>query len=265
MIVVFGNTKGGTGKSTLSVHTTLALISKGYRVVSIDADGDQGTQSRYWENRKIFSQRSQKEIGMPVRTLRFSSRQDLGSVEREMTALSRQKDWDLIVMDTPGYDSPISRYAHSLADVLVTTLNDSTIDLDLLVNIQEPMIPEKLSFSHYANLVWEQRLQKAKQGRTPLQWLVVRNRLHALSSRNQTHMGKILSVLSKRIGFHIGPGITERVVFRELFSYGLTVLDQKHLPTALPASHVFACQEINTLAQQILDLCKWGQGPKACL
>lgn len=261
MIVVFGNTKGGTGKSTLAVHATLSLILKGYRLVAIDADGDQGTMSRYWENRKIFAQRARKNIAMPVRTLRLSNRQELSSVEQEMAKLAQQKDWDLIVIDTPGHDSPLSRYAHSLADVLVTTMNDSTIDLDLLINVQEPMISDKLTFNHYANLVWDQRLQKAKQGLAPMQWLMVRNRLHALSSRNQLFMKEALSDLSKRIGFHLAAGIAERVIYRELFPYGLTVLDQKHLPADLPTSHLAAQQEIDGLTKHILNLCKLGQSP----
>jgi len=250
MIIVFGNTKGGTGKSTLAVHVTVDLLYRGKRVVCMDCDGDQGTLSRYWENRQDFQTRNNKSVPMPMETKRFSPRQDTDAIAAHMVYLkSIQSSWDVLIIDTAGYDSVVSRYAHSLADILITPMNDSAIDLDLLVNIKENAKPGQLPLSHYAHLVWEQRMKKVVEESGTLEWIIVRNRMHSLSSRNQVQLDKILASLSQRIGFHMANSVGERVIFRELFAYGLTVIDQRNSPGKNTAAH----QEINNITERILS------------
>lgn len=248
MIIVFGNIKGGTGKSTLAVHVTVDLLYRGYRVIAIDGDGDQGTFSRYWENRAAFQKNGAQVLPMPLKTVCFSPMQSLESIQSEIESLKNQNHWDMMVIDTTGYDSELSRYAHSLADVLITPINDSAIDLDVLVNIQNTPTQGQLPLSRYATLVWEQRMKKtASEGKT-MQWLVVRNRIHSLSSRNQIQLDKILCALARRIGFDLIDSVGERVIFRELFPYGLTVLDNN----CQGKSHEMACQEIRSITDKAL-------------
>ena len=248
MIIVFGNTKGGTGKSTLAVHVTVDLLYRGHRVIAIDGDGDQGTFSRYWENRAAFQKKGAQVLPMPVKTLSFSPMQSLEGMRDEIESLKNQNHWEIMVIDTAGYDSELSRYAHSLADVLITPINDSAIDLDVLVNIQNTPAQGQLPLSRYATLVWEQRMKKtAREGKT-LQWLIVRKRMHSLSSRNQIQLDKILCALARRIGFELIDSVGERVIFRELFPYGLTVLDKN----CQGASHEMACQEVRHITDKAL-------------
>jgi|LauGreDrversion4_2_1035121.scaffolds.fasta_scaffold779425_1 chromosome partitioning protein len=248
MIIVFGNTKGGTGKSTLAVHVTVDLLYRGHRVVAIDGDGDQGTFSRYWENRNDFQKNGVQVLPMPLKTYRFSPSKPLELMRDEIESLKNQKFWDIVVIDTAGYDSELSRYAHSLADVLITPINDSAIDLDVLVSIQSNPTQGQLPLSRYATLVWEQRMKKTVSEGKTLQWLVLRNRMHSLSSRNQIQLDKILSSLARRIGFDLIDSVGERVIFRELFAYGLTVLDKNKQG----ASHEMACQEIRHITEKAL-------------
>lgn len=246
MIIVFGNTKGGTGKSTLAFHVAVDLLYRGVRLACIDGDGDQGTFSRCWENRQGFQHQTARVLPMPLQTIRLSSGQEGSLLQSRIETLKAQ----VIVIDTAGVDSPLSRYAHSLADVLVTPMNDSAVDLDLLVNIKDTPNAGQLPLSHYSALVWEQRIRKASHGGPPLQWMVVRNRMHMLSSRNQVQLENILSSLARRIGFHLADSVGERVIFRELFSYGLTILDKNQRSP----SHESACLEIKGLTDMILSL-----------
>lgn len=259
MIIVFGNIKGGNGKSTLAVHTAVDLMYRGFPVISIDCDGGQGTLSRYWENRTTFKTlvqskypggiKGQRHIPLPLQTLRFSPKTDTPlHIQGALDGIYSENPQAWIIMDTAGYDSDISRYAHGLADILITPMNDSAIDLDLLVNVNDTQKIGKLPLSHYALLVWEQRMRKASQHGGSLDWMIVRNRMHTLSSRNQQNLTAILTSLSSRIGFHLAPTVAERVIFRELFAYGLTILDHENLPP----SHESAYKEIQNITNFLL-------------
>lgn len=248
-VIVFGNIKGGTGKSTLAVHMSVALLYRGYTVASVDLDGRQGTFSRYLENRKAYCEAIQKPFPTP-RHLRISPvlHEDFTPSREALDTYLSTCGEDIVVVDTAGNDSLLSCYAHSLADILVTPINDSFIDLDMLVNIQPS--DKALPLSRYASMVWEQRMQKAAQQQGSIEWLIVRNRMYSMASKNRLHMEKILKGLSKRIGFHLVGEVGERVIFRELFDSGLTLLDKEEKLTTL--SHVAARQELRILTDALI-------------
>ena len=103
---------------------------------------------------------------------------------------------------------------------------------------------KRLSF--YSELMWETRKTRAKADGVAIDWVVLRNRLHHMEARNQRRVGEALSELSKRVGFRVIPGLSERVIFRELFPSGLTLLDRGHLGE-LGVSHVAARQELREM------------------
>jgi chromosome partitioning protein len=237
-ILVFGNEKGGTGKSTAAMHVIAALLDQGLRVGSMDLDLRQGTLSRYIENRS----QSQRLLKSPdhIRIL-----EDNGHFQDAFERLQQAED--VIVIDTPGYDSPLGQLAHSLADTLVTPINDSFIDLDVLARVDGESLTIKAP-SHYAETVWQQRQQKMlRQKGGTIDWIVMRNRLSHLDARNKRDMEGLLEALSKRIGCRIVPGFGERVIYRELFLKGLTMMDMKG--EELSMSHLAARQEVRTLLE----------------
>ncbi|MEX0922928.1 MAG: division plane positioning ATPase MipZ [Rhodovibrionaceae bacterium] len=257
-IIVLGNEKGGSGKSTTAMHLIVALLQTGKRIGVIDLDARQGTLSRYIENRRAFVTGDGPKLPLPelIRVER-SELQNLGEAkldegERLETALAQLKDCDLVVVDTPGSDNTLSRLGHALADVLVTPLNDSFIDLDLLARI-DPEGNKVLGPSVYSEMVWEQRQNRARAGRPPLDWIVMRNRLAHVDARNKREIGRLLKDLAKRIGFRLAPGFGERVIFRELFPKGLTLLDlrERGAGVELTMSHVAARQEVRQLLDTI--------------
>lgn len=257
-VIVLGNEKGGSGKSTTAMHLIVALLQTGKSVGVIDLDARQGTLSRYIENRRAFASDGGPKLPLPelVRVerselpTRAEARQD--ESERLEAALRELKGCDLVVVDTPGSDSTLSRLGHALADVLVTPLNDSFIDLDLLARI-DPEGNKILGPSVYSEMVWEQRQNRARAGRPPLDWIVMRNRLAHVDARNKREIGRLLDALAKRIGFRLSPGFGERVIFRELFPKGLTLLDLKERGAGveLTMSHVAARQEVRQLLDTI--------------
>lgn len=250
-IIVLGNEKGGTGKSTVSMHILTSLLYQGFKIGSVDVDARQGTLSRYIENRQ---NRINKGLNLPIsdHVPIFKSTKDTVEMaeqeEREKfeEVLEHFKTYDYILIDTPGSDSYLSRLAHSYADTLITPLNDSFIDLDMLVRVDNDSL-DILKPSTYAEMVWEQRKQRAIRKQKPIDWIVVRNRLSHLHSKNKEEMKKVLSALSKRIGFRLTEGFGERVIFKELFLSGLTLVDTKLDNTNLTLSHVAAKQELNNL------------------
>ncbi len=257
-IIVLGNEKGGSGKSTTAMHLAVALLHDGYSVGSIDCDARQGSFTRYVENRKATA--AQMLVPLPLSRHVAVERSAADSAlagrddeaERLSRALAELQDCDFIVIDTPGSDTSLSRLAHTLADTLITPLNDSFLDLDLLGRIDRG--GEKiLKPSVYSEMVWDQRKQRAINRGRPIDWIVMRNRLSSLNANNKRDIGRLLDQLSRRVGFRIAPGFTERVIFRELFPRGLTLLDlsRKDAGVTWRISHVAARQEVRELVAAI--------------
>jgi chromosome partitioning protein len=243
--IVFANEKGGTGKSTTAVHVAIALAYLGCRVAAIDLDPRQRTFHRYLENRTESMRR--RQIDLP--TVRFEVFR--GTTIEELDQLSAQisPDIDFLIFDTPGRDDEFARHVATTADTLVTPLNDSFIDFDLIGQVDaETFKVRRLSF--YAELIWEARKTRAKatiqDNRREMDWVVVRNRTQHIEARNMRRIDNALLELSKRVGFRIAQGLSERVIYRELFPSGLTLLDKGHLGD-LATSHLVARQELRAL------------------
>ena len=254
-IVVIGNQKGGSGKSTTSMHLIVSLLNAGYTVGSIDLDDPQATLTRYLENRRHFIAAQGVQLALPDHQLVKKSIYDNPGIAQNdertrfdaaIAKLSVANDF--VVVDTPGSDSFLSRHGHSYADTLITPMNDSFIDLDLLAKV-EPETYRILYPSAYAEMVWEQKKARALRDGGQIDWIVMRNRLATIGSRNTRAMEEVLAALAKRIGFRLAPGFGERVIFRELFLKGLTLLDMRNSEAGirLNMSHVAARQEVRAL------------------
>lgn len=253
-IIVVGNEKGGSGKSTTCMHVATALARMGHRVGALDLDIRQRSFGRYVENRRAFAKREGVELPTPdLRELPEISPEDLAPNEnpydhRLSAAVSAlEPACDFIVIDCPGSHTRLSQIAHSLADTLITPMNDSFIDFDLLARI-DPETGKVTGPSIYAEMVWNARQLRARAGLKPIDWIVLRNRLGAQQMHNKKKVGDALTQLSKRIGFRVAPGFSERVIFRELFPRGLTLLDLRDVGVeGLNISNVAARQELRDL------------------
>lgn len=253
--IVIGNEKGGAGKSTVAMHLCIGLLRMGMRVGVMDLDVRQRSLARYLENRSRWVRSTGAPLPMPemvridpshARNLDAAEAEEARHFEDSLRRLSQSCDF--IIIDAPGGDTFLSRLAHSSADTLITPLNDSFVDFDLLGDV-DPQSLEVARPSFYAELVWECRKQKAQSSRTPIDWVVMRNRMSPLDARNKQRVGEALDNLSRRIGFRIAPGLSERVIYRELFPMGLSLLDLTDSAASVPftMSHVAARQEIRDL------------------
>jgi len=255
-VIVIGNEKGGSGKSTTVMHLAVSLLRLGKRVTVIDLDARQGTISRYFENRQHHIDKAGLNLPMPeLLTLRP---EDGGGDEEGIEALlagvfeDASDNADVVIVDTPGSDTAMSRLAHSFADTLITPMNDSFIDLDVLGKIDPATMTIK-SPSHYAELVWQQRMVRAKRGQKTADWIVMRNRMGHTDSKNKREIERLVTELAKRVNFRTVPGFSERVIFRELFHQGLTLMDVAEVKgeSALSMSHIAARQEVRALVEAI--------------
>lgn len=260
-VILLGNEKGGTGKSTTALHLIVALLKRGYTVGSIDLDGRQGTLSRYLDRRRSGAERTGRPLLLPRHhriepsKAPFQAAAESENQTRFGQAMAALSDAQLVVIDTPGSDSFLSRLGHARADTLITPLNDSFLDLEVLADLDVPR-RVVLAPSIYSKMVWEQNNKRAAMGRAPLDWIVLRNRLLHVTNRNKSQIAGLLEQLATRIGFRLSPGFGERVVFRELFHKGLTVLDLADADRGQPltGSQTAACREIHGLLSEIGDL-----------
>ncbi len=254
--VVFGNEKGGTGKTTAAMHVAVALARAARRVAVLDLDMRQRSLSRQLENRAEWQTRGAgNALAIPER-LAFSpskaSTLDAAAAEeadRFGQLLGQvEAQYEFIVIDTPGSDTPLSRLAHAAANTLVTPLNDSFVDFDLLARVDPQNFAVK-GPSLYSDFVWECRKKRLLARKPALDWIVMRNRLSSTEARNKRRVSQALDALGERIGFRVASGFGERVIFRELFPMGLTMLDlpQPGLDISLSMSHLAARQEVREL------------------
>lgn len=243
--IVFANEKGGTGKSTTAVHVAIALAYQGARVAAIDLDQRQRTLFRYLENRA----ETERRRGIALPGVRFAVYDGPDTADFDAFCDEISDGFDFLVIDTPGRNDEYAVHAATSADTLVTPLNDSFVDFDLIGQVEgETFKVRRLSF--YAEAIWEARKKRAlatiRDQRRELDWVVVRNRLQHVEARNKRRIDAALKELSQRAGFRIASGLSERVIYRELFPSGLTLLDKGHLGE-LGTSHLVARQELRSL------------------
>jgi chromosome partitioning protein len=240
------------------MHLTVALMNFGQRVATVDLDSRQKTFTHYVENRSAWSKRCGGGLKVPAHFC-VSPGATRGLDENEAIEFARfadavanvERTYDFLIIDTPGADNHLTRLAHSMADTLVTPLNDSFVDFDVLGSI-DPATYAVTGISHYAHMVREARLQRRMVDGARMDWVVMRNRLSALGSGNKERISQGLLELANRIGFRIAEGLAERVVYREFFPRGLTAfddLDERTLGARPSMAHVAARQEVTSLIE----------------
>ena len=255
-VIVVGNEKGGAGKSTLAIHIVCGLLHAGRRVAIIDLDLRQRSMAKFFANRAAWLAGNDQTLPMPIEPdmgdgkalAKADEQQQLARFEAAMT--QARAEADVILIDTPGGDTLLSRTAHGLADQIVTPMNDSFVDFDLLGQI-DPVTLELLKPSIYSESVWEARKHRAiTEGRhATIDWIVVVNRMAVAAARNRQRLEERMEKLARRVGFRIGPGLRDRVIYRELFPFGLSVADLSNdvRSVAVSLAHVAARQEMRNL------------------
>ncbi|MDB5443834.1 MAG: putative chromosome partitioning protein [Phenylobacterium sp.] len=245
-VIVVGNEKGGAGKSTIAIHTAVALLHGGARVATIDLDLRQQSMAHFFAHRRAWLAANRAAAPMP---LEFAVGQGDDTAARFEAAFAQASAAaDFILIDTPGSDTAVSRVAHTRADLIVTPMNDSFVDFDML-GIVDPVTLELTRHSLYSETVWECRKQRAAVDRKMIDWVVLRNRLAPTEARNRRRLDERVQALSRKVGFRVGPGLRDRVIYRELFPFGLTVADLSPSirPVAMSLQHVAARQELRAL------------------
>jgi len=259
-VIVLGNEKGGSGKSTTAIHIIVSLLRDGYRVGAMDLDARQGTLAGTLAARKNFVET--KGIDLPLPEFRAVHRAALDHrLEAEAEETQRfdnafnelvQAGAEIIFIDCPGADTFLSRHGHSQADTLITPINDSFVDFSMLAKV-DPENHDIVNPSIYSEMVWEARKARFSRDRGRMDWIVMRNRLAASEARNKRDVGETLETLAKRIGFRTLKGFGERVIFRELYLQGLTLMDvrEANIGIAMGLSHIAARAEVRALVAAI--------------
>lgn len=242
-VVVVGNEKGGSGKTTIAMHLAIGLLQRGAAVGAVDLDSHQQSLSRYLDNRQMWCRDNDVALAAPEHRLIEQSsqdsrsaayQQDLGALQEELAALGSR--CDIILLDCPAGDGSLSRAAHSLADVLITPLNDSFVDLDPLLQFR-PGVFQVLALGSYFRMLWEIRNERHRSGCPAFDWIVLRNRLSGLADQNKRNLAHVLGKVAPIMRFHLAEGLGERIIFRQLFQQGLTLFDIDEPKTSILSTH----------------------------
>ena len=255
-IITVSNEKGGTGKSTISMHISVLLMQEGFKTAVVDMDGRQGTLSNYIKNRCSFAHQNGINLIVP-QLITVTPRENPAEYanhisEIKMAINELAKSYDAIIIDTPGNKNYLFELSHQLADTLITPISDSFIDLNVLGTIDEEN-PKRQQAGQYAQFVWEIKKYLAQQGKPLLNWIVVGNKISPFNSRNKNLFFEHLQKISKMYGFRVAGNLRDRTIYKEMFPQGLTVLDlnTNNLKSKMTLSHLAAKQEIKSLAEFI--------------
>jgi chromosome partitioning protein len=287
-VVVIGNQKGGSGKSTFAMHIIVALLKAGKRVASFDLDLSQLTLTRYIGNRREWARENELALELPDHCMlteesplgKASSRRvdqrpfiskskktgraqkcsfiddvtpshsaDLRHFISHLKRIEQEHQHDFIVIDTPGGLQHLSLIAHGMADTLITPINDSLLDLDVLVSIKRS--DRQPRPSTYANAVRRALDARRNVSGRPTDWIVVRNRLELFQSGNHRQISLILDAIRSKVGFRVAHGLLERPVYREFFASGLTVFDAVGAAKASSTRSFLARIEVRNLVREL--------------
>jgi chromosome partitioning protein len=246
-IIVVGNEKGGSGKTTTAMHLIISLMKLGFTVGTIDLDSRQQSLTRYIENRKAYASKNGPTFEAPEHyALKRSEKRNLEEAEKEdedlfLSTVQKLNSKDFIVIDTPGSDAFMGKTAHSYADTVITPINDSFVDLDLIGNVNADTL-DSMRPGIYSAMLWEQKMKRATRNQKEINWFVVRNRLSSLDAINKRNVETAIQKLSKRFGFKTAPGFGDRVIFKELFLHGLTLHDARDAKEIRMSTSVIAAR-----------------------
>jgi chromosome partitioning protein len=224
-IIVFANEKGGVGKSTSAFHTCIALCNAGESVAALDVDLRQLTLHRaLWAR-----QESEQEYGvkLPGPEQIMLAQQNENELEEKLRMARIHHSF--IIIDVGGHDSPLARKAIYMADTIVTPVNDSFIDLDMLGRV-DPRTGELKTLGNFARLVEHLKEPGMALRPKPLDWVVMQNRSRNFATKNERKVLDALEKIAPVAGFRLVPGLRERVTYRELFPQGLTLFDMEAIP-----------------------------------
>jgi chromosome partitioning protein len=257
-VIVVANEKGGCGKSTMSIHLSVALLKAGYRVATIDLDTRQRTLTRFFENRASFAHKAPWIVELSRHFapshVRGASVRDNESAEFAAFAeaiAEVEHAYEFVVIDTPASDTYLMRLAHSLADTLISPMNDSFIDMDVLSRVHHDRA-HRGEIAQYAEIVLEARRKRRLVDNGLIDWVLVRNRIAALPSHNARQVDHALRKLAVELQFRVADGLRDRVIFRELFPIGLTALDAlEEASHQLTPSQTTARSEIESLVDDL--------------
>ncbi|HEY9235479.1 MULTISPECIES: division plane positioning ATPase MipZ [Phenylobacterium] len=251
-VIVVGNEKGGAGKSTIAIHVATALLHGGARVATLDLDLRQQSMAHFFAHRRAWLDANGAVAPVPIEFLlgaELAKAPDAEAVAHFEDAFDRACDQaDFVLIDTPGSDTAVGRAAHGAADLVVTPMNDSFVDFDML-GVVDPVSLDLKRPSLYSETVWNSRKARAVASGKSIDWVVLRNRLAPTEARNRKRLDERVQALSRRVGFRVGPGLRDRVIYRELFPFGLTIADLSPAirPVAMSLQHVAARQELRAL------------------
>lgn len=258
-IIVFSNLKGGTGKSTTALSVIVGLLRQGKSVASLDLDMDQEALSRYLFNRTRFAKLTKLRIGMPDHH-RFTQIDPGGNGAELSTRLDKLSELidklvaenDYLVIDCPSLDNPLTRAVTARADVLTSPVNESFLDIDVIGEVRGSP-PTVTRVGPFAEIIGAEMQRRREEGIAPLEWIVVRNRRNPSATRHTAAIGTVLDELARNLSFRVTDGFVDRLIFRELFLVGLSILDlRKDDPLiAGNSSHKSAYEEASDLLQSV--------------
>lgn len=258
-IITVGNEKGGSGKSTITMNLAIGLLRLGYKVGTVDLDSHQATLTSYMKNRWNHIADGGYDVPSPehIHIEHANGDNVPDNYEKEQwrveTAVRELASYnDFVVIDTPGNNMFMNLIGHSVADTLITPINDSLVDLDVLVKLDKHSFAMK-GPSTYARMVEDMKVRRTLRMQEPLNWFVMVNRTNLHRKEDEYTVQDVVKRLQYEMDFIMAPSFSDRMIFRELFLKGLTMLDLKEGPdNVLNMGNINARQEVRNLVRMIL-------------
>tara|TARA_Y100001951_G_scaffold104574_1_gene116620 strand:- start:3512 stop:4339 length:828 start_codon:yes stop_codon:yes gene_type:complete len=129
MVILFGNKKGGVWKSLTAINLAGVAANLGMKVCIIDADTNESSNN-FLRRRNETNSRLESEGKAPYPFIKGELKRPEDTLNKDVQALD--KDYDLVIVDTGGYENQAFKTAIQVADIVYLPYQPCQVDIEQL-------------------------------------------------------------------------------------------------------------------------------------
>lgn len=246
-IVTIGSFKGGTGKTTMAAVLGTAMTLRGLKVRVIELETQTKPLARYQASREFADLDGPKVTDLNV-SGGTPDVKDWQMTFSSVKADAERAGIDVVIIDTTSVWKPEVIAAHLMADLVLTTVTESPIDLYQIMPTEGPSMQAVRPYAQLIDLV---RRHAEKAERTNFDWFLCLNRKSHLITRVGERVRDRLTEFTDESRIQMVEGLVDRVGYRNMMDTGITPMDVI-AGQPVQRSQIAARTEVNRLASRVV-------------
>ncbi len=219
--ITIGSFKGGTGKTTLTAVLGTALANRGIKTSIIELETNTKPLARF-EAARSFADLPTSSVAELALSGGNPDIRDWQMMLSRQIEQAKVRGCQLTIIDTGSVWKPEVIAAHLLADLVLTTVTESPIDLYQFMPGAGPNMQANHPYAELINLV---RRNAEKTNKVNFDWTLCINRRSHLRTRVGDSVYQRLQSFTRATDVSLMDGLTDRVAYRNMMETGVTPLD----------------------------------------